>query len=72
MKKLLIPIIAIFALTVTASAQDKMGKKGHRQHQKDMIAKQLNFSEEQKKQAKLINEDSRKRERHIPTFFQYR
>ena len=62
MKKLLIPIIAIFALTVTASAQDKMGKKGqHQKHQKGMMAKQLNFSEDQKKQAKAINEDSRKK-----------
>ena len=62
MKKLLIPLIAIFALTATANAQGKMGKKGHHQHhQKEMMAKQLNFSEDQKKQAKIINEDSRKR-----------
>lgn len=62
MKKLLIPLVAIFALTVTAGAQDKMGKRGHhRQHQKGMMAKQLNFSEEQKKQAKAIHEDSRKK-----------
>lgn len=62
MKKLLIPIIAIFALTVTATAQDKMGKKGHHQkHQKGMMAKQLNLTDVQKNQAKTINEDSRKK-----------
>jgi Spy/CpxP family protein refolding chaperone len=62
MKKLLIPLIAIFALTVTAGAQDKMGKRGHHgQHQKGMMAKQLNFSEDQKKQARAIHEDSRKK-----------
>jgi Spy/CpxP family protein refolding chaperone len=62
MKKLLIPLVAIFAFTATASAQDKMGRKGHhRQHDKGMMAKELNFSEDQKKQAKMINEDSRKK-----------
>ena len=62
MKKILIPLIAIFALTVTANAQGKLGKKGHHQHQqKGMISRQLNFSEDQKKQAKIINEDSRKK-----------
>ncbi|MGB4845639.1 MAG: hypothetical protein WBP16_14325 [Ferruginibacter sp.] len=62
MKKLLIPLIAIFALTVTANAQGKMGKKGHqRHHQKGMMTKQLNFSEEQKSQAKTINADYRKK-----------
>ena len=46
MKKLLIPIIAIFALTATVNAQHKMGKKGHHnKHQKGMMARQLNFSE---------------------------
>ena len=62
MKKLLIPLIAIFALTATVNAQDKTGKKGHHhKHQKVMMAKQLNFSEDQKKQAKAIKEDSRKK-----------
>ena len=62
MKKLFIPIIAIFALTVTANAQDKMGKKGHHQkHEKGMMAKQLNFTDAQKNQAKTINEDTRKK-----------
>ena len=62
MKKLLIPIIAIFALTLTAGAQDKMGKRGHHQkHQKGMMAKQLNFTDAQKSEAKTINADSRKK-----------
>lgn len=62
MKKILIPLFAILALTVTANAQGKMGKKGHHQHhQKGMMAKQLNFSEAQKNQVKTINEDSRKK-----------
>ena len=63
MKKVLIPLIAIFAFAVTANAQDKMGKKGqhYKHHQKDMMAKQLNFSDDQKAQAKTINEDARKK-----------
>lgn len=68
MKKLLIPVIAIFALTFTATAQDKMGKtdkmsrKGHHQkHQKGMMAKELNLTDAQKAQAKMINEDARKK-----------
>lgn len=63
MKKLLIPLVAIFAITATASAQDKMGKKGshHHKHQKGMMAKQLNFTDAQKIQAKSINEDFRKK-----------
>ena len=55
-------MIALLVLTVTTNAQDKMGKKGHHhKHQKGMMAKQLNFSEAQKNQAKSINEDSRKK-----------
>jgi Spy/CpxP family protein refolding chaperone len=65
MKKVLVPLIAILALTFSATAQgkmDKMGKKGQHQHQqKGMIAKQLNFSDAQKAQAKIINEDARKK-----------
>jgi protein CpxP len=62
MKKVLIPLIAIFALAATVNAQDKMGKKGHHhKHQKGMMAKQLNFTDAQKAQAKTINEDSRKK-----------
>ncbi len=63
MKKVLIPLIAIFAITFTANAQNKMGNKGHQhhKHEKGMMAKQLNFSDAQKAQAKLINDDSRKK-----------
>lgn len=62
MKKVLIPLIAIFALTASVNAQNKMDRKGHHhKHQKSMMARQLNFSEAQKTQAKAINEDSRKK-----------
>jgi len=63
MKKVLIPLIALLALTISVNAQDKMGKKGHHhhKHQKGMMAKQLNFSEAQKQQVKAIHEDSRKK-----------
>jgi Spy/CpxP family protein refolding chaperone len=66
MKKVLVPLIAIFALSFTANAQEKVGEKGHHHHhhghhhKKGMMAKQLNFSEEQKSRAKAINEDFRK------------
>ncbi len=66
MKKLFIPLIAIFALTVTANAQHKMGKRGgHRQHEKGMMAKQLNFTDAQKNSAKIINEDFRKKMKEL-------
>ena len=47
MKKLLIPLIAIFALTISANAQHKREMKGHHhpKHHEGMVAKQLNFSE---------------------------
>lgn len=65
MKKVLIPLIAIFAISITANAQDRMGKRGqhqkHQMHQKQMMAKQLNLTEDQKMQAKAINADSRKK-----------
>ncbi|MFM6925971.1 MAG: hypothetical protein ACKOU7_10760 [Ferruginibacter sp.] len=59
MKKVLIPLIALLALTVSVSAQHKMGKEKH--HQKGMMAKELNFTEDQKKQARTIHEDIRKK-----------
>ena len=66
MKKNLMPIIAIFALTGTANAQDKMSKKGHHQkHERGMMAKQLDFTDAQKNQAKIINEDSRKKKQDL-------
>jgi Spy/CpxP family protein refolding chaperone len=64
MKKVLIPLIAFLALTVSVNAQDKMGKKGqhHRgKHGHEMMAKQLNFTDAQKAQVKTINDDSRKK-----------
>lgn len=72
MKKVLIPLIAILAFAVTANAQSKVDKKGHHRHHKHlshhrhhhhkkMMAKQLNFSEAQKSQAKTINADYRKK-----------
>jgi Spy/CpxP family protein refolding chaperone len=62
MKKLLIPLIALLTLTVSVNAQHKMGKKGqHHKHQKGMMAKELNFTDAQKFQAKTINKDSRKK-----------
>lgn len=61
MKKVIIPLIAIFAITFTASAQHKMGKKGqHQKHQKGMMAKELNLTDAQKAQAKTIHADARK------------
>lgn len=62
MKKVLIPVVALFALTITASAQDKMGKKKHpHRQQREMMARQLNLTEDQKSQAKAIRGDSRKK-----------
>jgi Spy/CpxP family protein refolding chaperone len=63
MKKVLIPLIALLALTVSVNAQDKVGRKGHHhnKHERGMMAKELNFSDAQKSQAKVINEDARKK-----------
>lgn len=68
MKKVLIPLIAILAFTFSVNAQSNVDKKGqhkhqshHRHHHKNMMAKQLNFSEAQKSQAKSINADYRKK-----------
>ena len=61
MKKVLIPLIAFLALTVSVNAQHKMGKGKHQHHQKGMMAKELNFTDAQKTQAKAINEDARKK-----------
>jgi len=62
MKKVLIPVIAFLAFTVSVNAQHQMGKEKHRQHhQKGKMAKELNFTDAQKNQAKAINADSRKK-----------
>lgn len=61
MKKVFIPLVALLALTVSVNAQ-QMGKGRH--HHKEghgMMAKQLNFSDAQKSQAKSINDDFRKK-----------
>ena len=59
MKKILIPLFAIFAFTISANAQQKRAMKGHqhKKHQHGMMAKQLNFTEDQRKQAKLYNKE---------------
>jgi len=61
MKKVLIPLIAFLALTVSVNAQHKIGEGKHQHHQKGMMAKELNFTDAQKTQAKAINEDARKK-----------
>lgn len=61
MKKVLIPLIAFLALTVSVNAQHKTGKGKHQHHQQGMMAKELNLTEAQKTQAKVINEDTRKK-----------
>lgn len=63
MKNTFITLFAVAALSLTATAQQKKGMKGRHHHkgQHGMMAKQLNFSEDQKKQAKTFNEDFRKK-----------
>lgn len=62
MKKALLILVAFTGFAFSADAQHKMYKKGkHQKHQKMAMAKQLNLSEDQKKQAKAINEYSRKK-----------
>ena len=63
MKKLLVTLATIATFTASATAQQKRVLKGHQQHkhQHAKLAKQLNFSEDQKKQAKLYNEDFNKK-----------
>jgi Spy/CpxP family protein refolding chaperone len=61
MKKL---IGSIFALTLFVSASQAQDRNEHRHqgrfHQKEMLTKDLNFSEDQKKQLKEINADVKK------------
>lgn len=62
MKNISVTLFAVAALTFSASAQQPgmMKKHGHMKHgHGKMMAKQLNFSEEQKKQAKINREDFR-------------
>ncbi|HYE55100.1 MAG TPA: hypothetical protein VD996_09665 [Chitinophagaceae bacterium] len=61
MKRLVTSLLAIMLITVAAQAQDKKdGGKHHRKDHQRAFSQQLNFSEEQKAQLKLINEDFRK------------
>ena len=61
MKKILIPLIAIFTFTLSANAQHQKWKSGiHYQHQKGMMAKEMNLTKAQKAEAKTINADYRK------------
>jgi len=62
MKKVLITLLVIAGLTVSVSAQQKREMKGHhKKHHRGMMAKELNFSEDQKKQAKAFGEEYRKK-----------
>ena len=63
MKNVFITLFAVAALSIPATAQQKKGMKGRHHHkgQHGMMAKQLNFSEDQKKQAKIFNADFRKK-----------
>ncbi|HMK04518.1 MAG TPA: hypothetical protein VK489_10010 [Ferruginibacter sp.] len=62
MKKILVTLLAIATLTISVSAQQRREMKGHqKKHHRGMMAKELNFSEDQKKQAKAFGEDYRKK-----------
>lgn len=62
MKKVFIPMIALFALALNADAQQAIVKKRHHQKRHMMeMAKQLQFTDAQKAQAKTINTDARKK-----------
>jgi hypothetical protein len=59
----MISLIALTFLAGSASAQEKAERKGrhHHKHQKGMMAKKLNLSEDQKKQAKVFRDEFRKK-----------
>lgn len=62
MKKALFILVAFTGFAFTAAAQHKRHEKGqHQKQQNMMMARELNLSEEQKKQAKTIHEDTRKK-----------
>jgi protein CpxP len=64
MKSALITLFAVATLSISATAQEKkeMRPPHMQKHQHGMMmARQLNFSEAQKKQAKAYNEDFRKK-----------
>ena len=61
MKRVVITLLAVSLISASALAQEKREIKhpgpGHRMHQHGMMAKQLNFSEAQKNQAKAYHEE---------------
>ena len=64
MKNIVVTLLALSAFASSAMAQEKRGMKNHhmqKHHHGMMMAKQLNFSEQQKTQAKLYHEDLRKK-----------
>jgi periplasmic protein CpxP/Spy len=63
MKKVIVTLVAIATLTISASAQQRRDMKGghHKKHHRGMMAKELNFSEDQKNQAKVFGEEYRKK-----------
>ena len=63
MKNPLITLFAVAALPTSATAQEKrmMKHPGKMKHQHGMMARDLNLSEDQKKQAKTYREDFRKK-----------
>ncbi len=67
MKNIVVTLLAFSALSFSATAQEKREMKPghepgmHKHHHGMMMAKQLNFSDEQKKQAKLNHEDFKKK-----------
>lgn len=61
MKKVLVSLLAVMLLTTSLFAQQKRAfKPSHQLQQKTHLAKQLSFSAEQKAQAKLYKENTRK------------
>ncbi len=64
MKSIVVTLLTLYAFAFSATAQEKRAMKGHhmqKHHHGMMMAKQLNFSEAQKTQAKLYHEDFRKK-----------
>jgi len=61
MKKLIGSLLALTLIVSAAQAQEQKMEGHHgRHHQKEMFAKQLNLTEDQKKQLKDINADAKK------------
>ncbi|HMG83332.1 MAG TPA: hypothetical protein VK559_09895 [Ferruginibacter sp.] len=56
MKKIVVSMIALGCFILSATAQDQMDK-GHFQHQKDMVIKQLNLTPDQQQKLQASRED---------------